>query len=190
MKRLFILFFLMISIACFTQTKTISSGGENLVTKDKDGNVVITGMILGDDVGGMTVITTAGIQTIGTGGTFEKLFEGNMVYTGYHLELFTEADGRLAYKGANTIHLTLTAAISVESGEIAQVTNYRFAVKGATIEDSNMPITFTAQDHAADVTLKWFCIAETNDYYEIYATSDTNGDTFTILNLVFAVEKH
>ena len=155
-----------------------------------DGDLVITGDISRDQAGGLSYISTPGTQTIGTGDTFERLNEGAIAYSSDHLYGFTHDDGRLTYTGTPTIHVTITVVLSVESGEIAQVTNFRIAKDGTTIAATNMPITFTAQDYAANVTLKWLDEVATSSYYEIFGTSDTNADEFDVLNGVFTIVKH
>ena len=84
--------------------------------------------------GGLSFLSTEGEQTIGTGGTFERLFEGNMAYTGVHLDDFTESDGRLTYTGSVLKHFDISAYMSIESGEVAQRIEIRIAQGGTTIE--------------------------------------------------------
>jgi len=143
-----------------------------------------------EQTGGLTYVSTPGTQTINTGGTFERLNEGAIAYTAIHLYNFTHDDGRLTYTGIPTIHVTITVALAAESGETAQVTNFRIAKDGTTIAATDMPITFTALDFAANTPLKWLDEVATNSYYEIFGTSDTDADEFDINTLVFTITKH
>lgn len=140
--------------------------------------------------GGLTYISTAGTQTIATGGTFEKLYEGAMAYTGNHLHNFTQSNGRLTYTGVPEIHFTISCNLSVESGETAQIVAFRIAKNGTTIAGTNMTREFTNQNKDSCVGLNWLIELSTNDYIEIYGTSDTNGDVFDINNLTLTVVKH
>lgn len=155
-----------------------------------DGDVYITGTIVTERAGGMTYISTSGIQTIGTGGTFERLNEGNIAYTDAHLYGFTHDDGRLTYTGTPTIHVTIVATLAIQSGETAQVCNFRIAKDGTTIAATNMPITFVSTTTQRGVVLTWMDEVATDSYYELFGTSDTNADTFDVLNAVFRVIKH
>ena len=155
-----------------------------------EGDLHVTGHVTSEKSGGLTYVSTPGTQTINTGGTFERLNEGAIAYTSAHLYNFTHDDGRLTYTGTPTIHVTITVALAAESGETAQVTNFRIAKDGTTIAATNMPITFTALDYAANTPLKWLDEVATNSYYEIFGTSDTDADEFDINTLVFTITEH
>jgi len=142
------------------------------------------------DYEGLAYVSTPGTQTIGTGGTFERLNEGAIAYTAAHLYNFSHADGRLTYTGTPTIHVTITVALAAESGETTQVCNFRIAKNGTSIAATNMPITFTALDYAANTPLTWLDDATTNDYWEIFGTLDTSSDEFDINTLVFTITEH
>lgn len=155
-----------------------------------EGDLVVTGNVESAAAGGICFVSTPGTQTINTGGTFERLNEGSIAYTGDHLYKFTHDDGRLTYTGTHNIHITLTVAMAIESGEVAQVTNFRIAKNGTTIAYTQMPITLTALDEAANTPLKWLDNAVTDDYWEIFGTSDTDADEFDVTTLVFTITKH
>lgn len=155
-----------------------------------EGDLHVTGHVTSEKSGGLCYVSTPGTQTINTGGTFERLNEGNIAYTADHLYNFTHDDGRLTYTGTQTIHVTITVAIAAESGEVAQVTNFRIAKDGTTIAATDMPITFTALDAAANTPLKWLDEVATDSYYEIFGTSNTDADEFDINTLVFTIAKH
>lgn len=155
-----------------------------------EGDLHITGHVTSEKSGGLTYVSTPGTQTINTGGTFERLNEGAIAYTSAHLYNFTHDDGRLTYTGTPTIHIIISVTLAVESGEVAQETNFRIAKDGTTIAATNMPITFTALDFAANTPLKWLDEVATNSYYEIFGTSDTDADEFDINTLVFTITEH
>ena len=139
---------------------------------------------------GSTYLSTEGTQTIGTGGTFEKLFEGAMAYTGLHLTRFTESNGRLTYTGATFDHFLIICTLTVEAGETAQRVQFRLAQDGTTIAGTNQSYDFTATTIDCSISLNWVTELATNGYIEVFGTSDTNGDTFDIHNLTLSVFKH
>ena len=139
---------------------------------------------------GSSYLSTEGTQTIGTGGTFEKLFEGAMAYSGNHLENFTQSNGRLTYTGVNFEHFLVICNMTIHSGETAQRIQCRIAENGTSIEGSNQAIDFTATTLDLPLGLVWVVELAPNDYIEIYGTSDTNGDEFDIHNLVFTLFAH
>ena len=154
------------------------------------GDVTVTGIIINGAAGGQTYISTPGVQTIGTGGTFEKLYEGAMAYTSSHPYNCTCSNGRLTYTGTPTIHATVVCNLTIQSGEAAQVLNFRIAENGTSIVGSNQTKTYVAQTVDRSAGLNWLVELATNDYIEIYGTSDTNGDTFTVQSLSLFVVKH
>ncbi len=154
------------------------------------GSLYVTGTIEEPHGGGLTAVTTPGTMTIATGGTFERLNEGAIAYTAYHLENFTHSDGRLTYTGTPNIHISLYVTIGAESGETAQRLQFELAKGGSVIAATNMPVDFTAQTIDRTVTLLWQDEIATNEYFEVFGTSDTNGDVFDVKNLVFSIEKH
>ena len=155
-----------------------------------EGDLVITGDLTKNAAGGLTYISTSGTQTIGTGGTFEKLYEGAMVYTGAHLYGFTESNGRLTYTGTKTKHFTIMSHTTIESDEAAALVQVRLAKDGTTIAGTNTQHDYTAVDTDADLSFSWLMELSTNEYLEIYGTSDTNGDTFVVHNLTLTVVEH
>jgi len=144
----------------------------------------------GEHESGMTYMSTLGIQTINTGGTFERLNEGNMAYTGSHLHEFSHDDGRLTYTRHTDISMTVNATVSVESGETTQEVQLRIAKNGTTIEGSNMGVSFTAVNKNAAVPLFWMLDMSQNDYVEVWGTSDTNGDDIIINHFVMGITTH
>lgn len=154
------------------------------------GDVKVTGNITNTPARGGSYISTAGTQTIGTGGTFEKLYEGTMAYTACCLHDFTESNGRLTYTGTLTINMAINCNLSGESGEAAQIVQFRLAKNGTTIAGTNMTREFTTQNKDGCVGLNWLLEMSTNDYIEVFGTSDTNGDTFDINNLTLSIVKN
>ncbi len=155
------------------------------------GELLVTGHVYeGEHASGQTYVSTPGTQTINTGGTFERLNEGAIAYTGDHLHEFTHDDGRLTYTSPTEISMTVAATVSVESGETAQVIQFRIAKNGTTIASTNMPVTFSAVNKNAAVPLFTLLDMAQNDYVEVWATSDTNGDEMIINNLTMGITKH
>lgn len=155
-----------------------------------DGDLYVSGYIFNSCCGGLMYVSTPGTMTINTGGTFEKLDEGNIVYTPDHLYNFAHDDGRLTYTGIHTSHFTIRATVSLESGETAQEIQLRLAKNGTTIVGTTMTRTFVAQSTDTAIPLSWLDELATNDYYEVYGTSDTNADEFDINNLTLTITKH
>jgi len=155
------------------------------------GQVIINlDQIYHERAGGLTYVSTPGQMTIATGGTFEKLYEGAIAYTGDHLCNFTESNGRLTYTGTPTIHATIHVNTTIEGDEADQLIQVQIAENGTPIAGSNMQQDFTAVDADAHIGTSWLLDLATNDYLEVYGTSDTNGDQFTVLTLVMTVTKH
>jgi len=191
MKKLIFIVLLLAGIISAAQDLDISDGNWTFSPDvSVTGDLMVTGIIINGEAGGQTYISTPGIQTIGTGGTFEKLYEGAMAYTGDHLNYFTESNGRLTYTGTTTIHATVVCNLTVQSGETAQVLNFRIAENGTPIAGSNQTKTYTAQTVDRSAGLNWLVELATNDYIEIYGTSDTDADVFTVQSLSLFVVKH
>lgn len=156
-----------------------------------DGELKITGHVYeGEHASGLAYISTPGTQTIETGGTFERLNEGAIAYTGAHLHEFTHSDGRLTYTSVTPISLTVNATISVESAEVVQEIQFRIAQNGTTIAGTTMQVEFNAVNGNAALPLLWAVDMEQNDYVEVWGTSDTNGDQFILNNLTLFIAKH
>ena len=132
-------------------------------------------------------VSTSGTQTIDSNVTFEKLDEGTIAYTSTHRENFAHSDGRLTYNGTETIHAFINVDLSVKSGEISQTVRFRIAENGSTIAGTDMSTDFTAQTKSDCVGLSWLIELATNDYIEIFGTSDTDGDTFDINNMAILI---
>lgn len=154
------------------------------------GDLYVTGYSIGLNSCGFAYVSTPGTMIINTGGTFEKLDEGNIAYTEGHLHNFTHDDGRLTYTGTHSLHCTIGASVSLESGETAQEIQLRFAKNGTTIAETNMTRTFVVQSTDTAIPLDWLDEMVTDDYYEVYGTSDTNDDEFDINNLTLTITKH
>lgn len=154
-----------------------------------EGDLYVTGNVTQSHYGGMTYISTPGTQTIGTGGTFEKLFEGAMAYTAAHLDTFTESDGRLTYNGAVTKHFQILVFATIEGDEAAQLIQIRIAKDGTTIAETNQGDDFTAADSKHNLSTGWLMELAQNEYIEIYGTSDTNADTFEVLSLQLIISQ-
>lgn len=140
--------------------------------------------------GGLAYVSTPGTMIINTGGTFEKLDEGNIAYTADHLNFFTHDDGRLTYTGTHALHVTIRGTVSLENGEVTQVIQLRLAKNGTTIAGTTMTREFVAVSTDTAIPLGWLDELVTDDYYEIYGTSDTNADEFDINNLTLTITKH
>ena len=130
--------------------------------------------------GGHVVVSTGGTQTIETGGTFERLDEGAIAYTGRHLHNFTHADGRLTYTGTPTKHFAILVHLSVESNEAAALVQLQLYKDGALIPLSNDQNDYTATDTDKGLTIVWLEEFATDEYVELWGTSDTNDDTFVL----------
>jgi len=134
-------------------------------------------------------VSTSGTQTIDSNATFERLNEGAIAYTTAHLENFTHSDGRLVYTGATTRHFFVSAALTVQSGETAQLCRFRVAEGGVTVAGSEQSMDFTSQTKNQGRGLLWIVELATNEYIEIFGTSDTDADTFDIVKMVITVHE-
>ena len=140
--------------------------------------------------GGMTYVSTEGLMTIGTGGTFERLNEGAIAYTGSHLHDFTHSDGRLTYTGANTKHFTINISINIEGEESNQRVTLRLYKDGALITEIEDRHDFTAVDTDDSVGFTWLVEMATNEYVEVWGTSDVDADEFTVLGGSMVISQH
>ncbi len=137
--------------------------------------------------GAMAYVSTGGTQTIGTGGTFERLNEGAIAYTAAHLKGWTHDDGRLTYTGTESTHFLVTVNVTIEGDEVAQLVQIRLAKGGSVIVGTNMQEDYTAVDTDDSMGFSWIEEMATNEYLEVFGTSDTNGDTFFVHNITFTV---
>lgn len=198
---------LLFSLSGFSQSVKIDGAtgkGSDLVTTTSVDSADLLILVQGDTTKSITVydhhlfvhdegmcyISTPGQMTIATGGTFEKLFEDNIAYTGEHLHNFTHSEGRLTYTGADNIHITIVCNLSIESDETTQIVQFRIAKNGTTIVGTNMTREFTAVNKDSCIGLNWMDYVLTNDYIEIYGTSDQDGDQFQVNNLTLLIIKH
>ncbi len=140
--------------------------------------------------GGMSYVSTSGTQTIGTGGTFERLNEGAIAYTGSHLHDFTHSDGRLTYTGTVTKHFTVQVSYNIEGDETAQLVQIQLFKDGALIAATNDQHDYTAVDTDDTVGFVWLLEMATNEYVEVHGTSDANGDTFYLHNGSMVISQH
>lgn len=152
-----------------------------------EGQLIHTGLMLGQHAGAQTNVSTSGTQTIGTGGTFERLNEGAIAYTASHLDNFTHDDGRLTYTGAPDLHFLIIVNVTIESDEATALVQIRLAKGGATILLTNQQHDFRATDTDASFGFSWTEEMSTNEYLEVFGTSDTNGDTFLVHNIAFTI---
>lgn len=141
-------------------------------------------------VAGQSYISTGGTMTVTTAETFEKVQGGSIAFTGVHLEHFTESNGRLTYNGSPTKDMHLTVSGKWESGETAQDVQMVMAHNGTIHPWSTVGQTFTAQNAHAPISLTCIITMETNDYLEIYATSDTNGDEIIFDNMIIVLTSY
>ena len=137
--------------------------------------------------GAMTYVSTGGTQTIGTGETFERLNEGAIAYTSAHLNDWIHDDGRLTYTGTESQHFIIHVNVTIEGDEVAQLIQIRLAKGGSTIAGTNMQEDYTAVDTDDSMGFSWIEEMATNEYLEVFGTSDTNGDTFFVHNITFTV---
>ena len=161
-----------------------SNGDGDTLATDDIGDIAFTLS------GAMTYISTEGLMTIGTGGTFERLNEGAIAYTGSHLHDFTHDDGRLTYTGTNTKHFTIDISINIEGEESNQRVEIQLYKDGALITEIKDRHDFTAVDTDDSVGFTWLLEMATNEYVEIHGTSDTNADEFTVLGGSMVISQH
>ncbi len=161
-----------------------STGGTKALATEDINNIVIT------ESGGMAYVSTSGTQTIGTGGTFERINEGAIAYTGSHLHDFTHSDGRLTYTGTNTKHFTVQVSYNIEGDETAQLVQIQLYKDGALISATNDQHDYTAVDTDDTVGFVWLLEIATGEYVEVHGTSDTNGDTFYLHNGSMVISQH
>lgn len=159
-----------------------------MATADKVG--VVNGYLVAPNHAAAQMhISTPGTVSIGTGGTYQKVAGGAIVYTGEHLEDFHEdVDGRLTYIGVATKEFLVSAAGSIESGEIAQLVNVAVAQDGSEIANSDVQADFSAVSNHTPFALEWFVTMATGSYIEIFVTSNTNGDDVIFHSLVVTID--
>jgi len=138
-------------------------------------------------VAGQTYISTGGTMTVTTGEAFEKIAGGSIDYTGEHLEHFTHSAGRLTYTGKPGKDMLVTVSGKVESGETAQEVQICIAENGACHAGSTTGTTFTAVNSHSPISINYIVDLATNDYIEVYATSDSNGDEIIFDNMVISI---
>ncbi len=155
-----------------------------------EGDLLVTGTTFFTHSGGMTYVSTAGTQTIGTGGTFERLNEGAIAYTESHLHDFTHSDGRLTYTGTVTKHFDVAVYVNIESDEASALVEVILAKGGATITGTEMRHDYRATDTDAVLSFGWLLELATNEYIEVFGTSDQDNDTFFVHNLQMIINEH
>ena len=67
---------------------------------------------------------------------------------------------------------------------------FRLAENGTTIVGTKTTITYNSQTVDRNAGMNWLIELATNDYIEVYGTSDTNADTFSIENLTLGIFIH
>ena len=174
---------------------TIQNGETDTLTLTEtvvkiEGDLFVTGATTIEHSGGLVYVSTLGTQTIGTGGTFERLNEGAIAYTADHLADFTHDDGRMTYTGTITKHFKIGVNVTIESDEVAALLQIRLAKGGSTIAGTTMQRDFTAQNTDGSWGFCWILELATNEYLEVFGTSDTNGDTFVLHNLTMCIGEH
>jgi len=161
-----------------------STGDVDTLATDDIGDIAFTLS------GGMAYVSTAGTQTIGTGGTFERLNEGAIAYTGAHLHDFTHDDGRLTYTGTNTKHFTIRVNFNIEGDEVAQLIALQLYKDGALIAATNDQHDYNVQDSDDSIGFAWLVEMATDEYVEVWGTSDTNADEFTLIGGSMVISQH
>ena len=129
-------------------------------------------------------LSTGGTMTVTTAESFEKVAGGSIAYTGLHLEHFSHNTGRATYTGRPDKDMLVVVSGAAESGEIAQEVKFRLAKNGITIVSSETQATFTAQNAHSPFSLNYIIELSTNDYIEMFATSDTNADDIIFHSMV------
>lgn len=175
--------------------EALATADTEVLSPDANGVVVTLatadiGDIAIDHSGGMVWVSTSGTQTIGTGGTFERLNEGAIAYTANHLHDFTHSDGRLTYTGTATKHFCVAVFPNIESHEASAKVQIRIALNGTTIAGTNQAHDYRATDTDAVIPTKWLLELSTNDYIELFGTSDTSSDTFELLSGALIISEH
>ena len=149
--------------------------------------ITVNGFLFYQARGAMTYVSTPGTQTIGTGGTFERLNEGAIAYTAAHMNSWTHDDGRLTYTGTETQHFIIHVNVTIEGDEVAQLIRIQLAKGGSPIAGTNMQEDYTAVDTDDSMGFTWIEEMATDEFLEVFGTSDTNGDTFEVHNITFTV---
>jgi len=173
----------------------LATGDTEVVSPDATGLLVTLATDEIGDIaftlsGGMAYVSTAGLMTINTGGTYERLNEGAIAYTGTHLHDFTHDDGRLTYTGTNTKHFTINISINIEGEESNQRVEIQLYKDGALITEIKDRHDFTAVDTDDSVGFTWLLEMATNEYVEIHGTSDVDADEFTVLGGSMVISQH
>ena len=107
-----------------------------------------------------------------------------------HLENFSHSDGRLTYTGTPTRDFIVSVHASIEGDEVAQLIQIQIAEGGVVIAGSNMQADYTAINTDKAISTTWIVELATNEYVEVYGTSDTNDDEFTVHNLVMRIAQY
>ena len=142
---------------------------------------------LGCNCRGLMYVSTSGIVTISTGGTYQKVSGGNIAYTSAELLHFTHNAGRLTYTETHALVFIVTAFISIESGETAQDVSIRIAQTGPSIAGTTMERDFNAVNRPSALGVTWILELVADDYVELFCTSDANSDEIIINNLTFSI---
>ncbi len=158
---------------------------------DITGDLVVSGDITHNHSSGLMFISTPGTFAITTGGTFEKLIGGAIDYSSDHLEDFNETtNGRLTYTGTLTKHFTVAVYSSIESGENTQEIEIRIAEGGSPIFGSEQEQTYSVINNHNTIPTGYIVELATNEYIEVFITSDTNGDNVIAHSCVVVITEY
>lgn len=150
-----------------------------------------TGHVTYPHSAGLMWISTGGTISITEGGTFQKMIGGAIDYSNAHLENFNEStNGRLTYIGTITRDFNVRSYNSIESGETAQEVMIRIAKGGSTIEGTEVVQDYTAINKHSNTPTGWIVELATNEYLEMFITSNTTGDNIIIHNSIMVVSEY
>lgn len=137
---------------------------------------------------GACYISTPAATTVTTAGTF-YLLQGTT--TAIDTTLFTHSSpGRLTYTGTVTKTFFVTAMLSVTSSVNNLIIKIRIAKNGTTIAGSEQQYFKTTSTDVKPVSTQYVVTLATNDYVELYVTSDVNGSTETAQTGVFILNEN
>jgi hypothetical protein len=183
MKRLIIIPLLFLSVYIFAQ-----AGG---VTIDRTATPIMwtfPGDIIKNHASGLMYVSTGGTVTITTGGTYQKMLGGAVDYTAAHLEDVNETtNGRLTYIGTATKHFLVTINATIESGEANQEIQIRVAENAASIAGSDQSQAYGAVNNHNTIATAYLVELATNDYIEVFITSDQDSDAIIVHSCVLTL---
>lgn len=189
MKKLTVLLiFSLIALIGFAQPYIIGDASGNVTV---GGDLTVTGSVIKDHGSGLMNISTGGTFTITTGGAYEKMIGGAIDYGSDHLEDFNETtNGRLTYTGTLTKHFLVTVNVSIEAGENAQFIGIRIAESGTSIAMSEQVQDFDILNSHNSIPVSYIVELATNEYVEIFITSDQDGDNIIVHSGVLTLTEY